>query len=147
MNNYNLINTLCFWNTYAPPNGNKVCHGAQDKWLLPKTSTICPPNFLFLWTSRLQVQQTDGHTPKSKKYCDKRKNCNFFFCHNVFKNCQLQMCQNVSTGGKMLTLSRLQTHFDAIAADDFFKNCDQRWNCSSWAISPLATLFSTLFNN
>ena len=47
----------------------------------------------------------------------------------------------------LLTLSHLQTHFDAIAADDFWKHCGQRWNCSSWAISPLATMSSTLFNN
>ena len=41
----------------------------------------------------------------------------------------------------------LQTHFDAIAADDFWKHCGQKGNCSWLAISPLATMFSTLFNN
>ena len=46
-----------------------------------------------------------------------------------------------------LTLSHVQTHFDAVAADDFWKHCGQRWICSWWAISPLATMFSTLFNN
>ena len=46
-----------------------------------------------------------------------------------------------------LTLSYLQTHFDATAAENFWKHCGQRWICSSWAISPLATMFSTLFNN
>ena len=40
-----------------------------------------------------------------------------------------------------LTLSYLQTHFYAIAADDFWKHCGQRRNCSWWAISPLATMF------
>ena len=46
-----------------------------------------------------------------------------------------------------LSLWLLQTHFDAIAADDFWKHCGQRWNCSSWAISPLSTMFSTLYYN
>ena len=41
----------------------------------------------------------------------------------------------------------MQTLFDAIAADDFWKQCGQRWNCSWWAISLLATRFSTLFTN
>ena len=40
-----------------------------------------------------------------------------------------------------LTLSQRYMHFDTIAADNFWKHCGQRWNCSWWAISPLATMF------
>ena len=40
----------------------------------------------------------------------------------------------------LTTLSYLQTHFDAIAADEFWKHNGQRWNCSWWAISPLSTI-------
>ena len=46
-----------------------------------------------------------------------------------------------------LTLSHMQTHYEAIAADDFWKHCGQGQNCSWWAISPLATMFSTSFDN
>ena len=46
-----------------------------------------------------------------------------------------------------LSLSHLQRHFDAIAAVEFWKYCGKSRNCSWWAISPLATMFSTSFNN
>ena len=46
-----------------------------------------------------------------------------------------------------LTLSHSETHSDTFAADDLWKRCDKRRNCSWWAISPLATMFSTLFND
>ena len=32
-------------------------------------------------------------------------------------------------------------------ADAFWKHCGLGWNCSWWAISPLASMFSTLCNN
>ena len=38
-------------------------------------------------------------------------------------------------------------HADASVADDFSKHCDKIRNCSYWAISPFATMFSTLVNN
>ena len=38
-------------------------------------------------------------------------------------------------------------HFDASAADDFWKHNGKRRNCLEWGISPFATKFSTLFNN
>ena len=34
---------------------------------------------------------------------------------------------------------------DASAADNFWKPCDKRRNCAKQAISPFATMFSTLF--
>ena len=52
---------------------------------------------------------------------------------------------NCSSKNNVLTLSRLQTHFDAISAGDFWKHCGQRWNCSWWAISPFAIMSLTLF--
>ena len=86
---------------------------------------------------------------------------NFLFF--AVKCCLLQMRQNVSAAVKgfkrvivreyqtvkpyFKIFSYLQTHFDAIAADIFWKHCSQMWNCSWWAISSLATMFSTLFNN
>ena len=41
----------------------------------------------------------------------------------------------------------MQTHFDASAADDFWKHSDERRNCSKRAFSPFATMFSTHFDN
>ena len=46
----------------------------------------------------------------------------------------------------ILTLSNLQTRYDASAADDSRKLCEKRRNCSKQAICPFATKFSTLFN-
>ena len=46
----------------------------------------------------------------------------------------------------VLTLSHIQMFSDA-PATDFWKHCGKWRNCSSWAISPFATMFSTLFNN
>ena len=43
----------------------------------------------------------------------------------------------------ILTLSHLYTHFDASAADDFWKHRDKRRNCSKRAISSYSTMFST----
>ena len=45
------------------------------------------------------------------------------------------------------TVSHLSTHFDTSAADDFLKHGDKRRNCSSWAIFPYLTMFSTSFSN
>ena len=44
-----------------------------------------------------------------------------------------------------LKFRTMQTHFDTYAADDSCKHRDKRRNCSKQAISPLATMFSTLF--
>ena len=43
---------------------------------------------------------------------------NLTFGHNVFKSRLLLLFQNASAGGKGLTLSNLQTHFDVRAAAD-----------------------------
>ena len=37
----------------------------------------------------------------------------------------------------------IDTHFEASTLDSFWKHCGKRRNCSSWAISPFATTFST----
>ena len=62
------------------------------------------------------------------RHCGKKRSCSYQFDFLLFSQC---------------SLSHLLLHFDAIAADDFWKHCGQRWTCSWWAISPLATIFST----
>ena len=46
-----------------------------------------------------------------------------------------------------LYLSELKMFLNAFAADDFWKHCCNRGNCSWWAISSFATMFPNLFNN
>ena len=46
-----------------------------------------------------------------------------------------------------LTLSLIQTHSNASAVVNCYKQCDNRTNYSWWAMCPLATICSTLFNN
>ena len=47
--------------------------------------------------------------------------------------------------GKWLTLSLIQMKFDTSAADDFWKHCDKRRNCS-WSISRFAIMYN-LYSN
>ena len=42
-----------------------------------------------------------------------------------------------------LSISEIQTRSDASSADNPWKHCDKRGNCSWWAISPFSTMFST----
>ena len=47
-----------------------------------------------------------------------------------------------NTTFKLLTLSHIQTVSDAWAAKDFWKQCGKKRNCSLWALSHSATIFS-----
>ena len=58
----------------------------------------------------------------------------------IFKEAQKSTC----TVKLVLTLPHLQTLSDAYAADDFWKFCGKRRNCSCWN-SPFAIMISTLF--
>ena len=60
---------------------------------------------------------------------------------------QLKSVKNITELTDSLTLFPLMTHSDACAADDFWKHCDKRRNCSKRAISPFATMFSVDFSN
>ena len=46
---------------------------------------------------------------------------------------------------KDLTLSPMYTHFNTLKKKPLGKDCENRWNCSKWAISPFATMFSLQF--
>ena len=60
---------------------------------------------------------------------------NSLWLYSPFPNC-----------GLLLTHMK-QTNFEASAADDNWKHCDKRRNCSLWAISLFGTIFSILFHD
>ena len=65
-------------------------------------------------------------------------------------NSRRGLCQ-LYTGHMLVTIfkhfPRYRCFFDTFAADDFWKHFGKWRNCSLWAISHFATMFSTLFNN
>ena len=86
-----------------------------------------------------------------KRHCRKTRKClkliisNFSFSHNVFKSRLQQKCQNDTECGKQIIITGYM-HFvltfptcrrfltDECAADDFWKHCGKRRNCSSYSI-------------
>ena len=58
------------------------------------------------------------------------------------ETCTVDMCKN-----QELTLSQTSPGFHVSAKQVFWKRCQKRRYCSSWAISPFPTVFSTHLDN
>ena len=99
-----------------------------------------------LWKCLLKIwkiSRNEGKTTEKKLktlWQKERKRAISFFVTMFSKSRLLQMRQKASIWGKGLTLSNLWTHFDTSAADNFWKPCGKRWNCSKQAISHFATI-------
>ena len=72
---------------------------------------------------------------------------NFSFSHNVFHSYISSVRQNAALCGDWLTLSQTSPCFYVSAVQVFWKHWGKRRNCSSRAISPFPTLFSTCLDN
>ena len=69
----------------------------------------------------------------------------FPFSNSVFKRPVSQRRQKVSLCGNGLTHYHTVPHFNALKIYNCGKHCEKRRNCLLQAISPILTMFSTLY--
>ena len=110
--------------TICPP-------GVWKSWFLPLVHGQVRPNFLLVPSWDLLVQSR-----KSKSLWDSSLLQNLFTWYGIRSKLSF-------TWGQLTPSSIYKyTNFNTLKKKAFGKHCGKRWNCSSWAISPLSTMFS-----